>query len=251
MIKYFPKELKNLVGIKANSLQNIIYHENFRRGAMILSGGYAQQNVYSIMASKLYDIKQEGFCFWAHRYIKSSQGLENVSHFFECEGDKYLFMTYTYDKTYAGQDRLSIMEGESINHYYTRMWNTVKNDSEIFYVKEYKFYKNGNYNKYPDGMFPEIILNGDGNESGVAYLISEFSYLTESIELKDLCGFFKQYTQKDGLSPNCNFCNRPNHRLIELKEMPNLLLPDKIEETGGITYVIAKHKYPYIVQLKG
>lgn len=250
MLSYFPGKLKELNYLKEDNLQSIICNRNFKRGAIILSGGYAQQNFYSIMASKLYDIEQNGYCFWAHRYMKN-QGLKNALDFFDCEGDKFLFMTYTHNQKYAGKDDLSMEEDESIDHYYNRMWNTVKNDSRYSYVKEYKCYKDDNYSKFPDKMFPEIIFKRNDGEQEIAYVISEFTYMTENIKLNELCGLFKQYTIKDGLIPECNYYKRPNHRLIELKDKANLLLPDKIEKLNEITYIIAKLKYPYSIQIKG
>lgn len=82
IMKHFPIELKSLIGFKEINFQTVINDANFKRGAMILSGGYSGQNFYSIMASKLYDINQKGLCFWAHRYIKSIQGLEFTFRFF-------------------------------------------------------------------------------------------------------------------------------------------------------------------------
>ena len=248
---YFPTELKGLAGFKETNLQSVINNLNFKRGAMILSGGYAGQNFYSIMASKLYDINHKGFCFWAHRYMKSNKAIEFISNFFNYEGEKYLLMTYTRDKKYAVNNSLSIIDEESIKEYYMRMWKKVKEDPQISYVKEYKYCNKEDYDEYPDDMFPEIIFNGSDNESGIAYLISEFSYLTESINLKELCCIFKQTTQKNGESTICNYFGRPGHRLVELKENYELLLPEKIKKTNEITYVIAKLKYPYIVSLKG
>lgn len=245
----FPNEIRKLDEIRENEMQNFIYNKNFKRGVLISSGKYTEQNFYSIMVSKLYDIKQNGFCFWAHNYVKTNQTIKLYSSFFECEGDKYLLMTYTDSNAYAGNGRLNIMEDESIDHYYHRMWNTVKNDSKIYYAKEYKYHK-GEYNACPNGMFPITISNNNEKKSGVAYLISEFNYLTENIELKDLCNLFVQYTATKGFCTDCNYCDRPNHRLVELKKTPELLLPEKIKKTNEITYVIAKLKYPYLVQLK-
>lgn len=250
-MKQFPIELKSLVGIKEINFQTIINDANFKRGAMILSGGYAGQNIYSIISSKLYDISQKGLCFWAHRYIKSTKGLEFTSSFFNCEGEKYLVMTYTSNKKYAVSDSLSIKDGESINNYYTRMWRTVNEDPTISYVKEYKYCNKESYEKYPDKMFPEIIFKENDKCSGTAYIISEFSYLTENINLKDFCSLFNQTTQGSRENTPCNYFNRPNHRLIELKENYELFLPGEAKKTNEITYIIAKLKYPYIVALKG
>lgn len=250
IMKPFPKELKNLVGIKETNFQTVVNDANFKRGAMILSGGYAGQNFYSIMASKLYDINQEGFCLWAHRYIKSIQGLEFTFRFFNCEGEKYLVMTYTPDKKYADGNSPSIINGESINEYYKEMWKTAKENSEVSYVKEYKCCNKDSYEKYPDKMFPEIIFKANYKNFETAYIISEFSYLTENISLKDFCSLYNQTTQQNQESTTCNYFKRPNHRLIELKGNYELFLSDEIEKSNEITYIIAKLKYPYIVELK-
>lgn len=251
IMNYFPVELKSLDDINEINFQSVISDVSFKRGAMISSGGYAGQNFYSIIASKLYDIKQKGFCFWAHRYGKATGALDSIYSFFNYEGEKYLLMTYTASKDYTGDNSLSIEDNESISEYYMRMWKKVKEDSKISYVKEYRYCNSDNYNEYPDKMFPEIIFNRNGKDSGIAYLISEFSYLTEYINLEDLCGLFKQTTQGKGESTICSYYKRPNHRLIELKEDYESLLPNEIKKTNAITYIIAKLKYPYIVALKG
>ncbi len=246
----FPVELKNLASIKEINLQSFIRDINFKRGAMILSGGYARQNFYSIIASKLYDINQKGFCFWAHRYAKTDRMLKLIFDFLNDKGEKYLIMTYTNNQEYVGDNSLSMQDDESIEEYYTRMWGNVKEDSKTFYVKEYKCFDKANYDKYPKEMFPEVVFEGENKNSGTAYLISEFNYLTENIKIEDLCTLFKQTTQGMGESEKCTYCKRPGHRLIELKNDFESLLPSTIKKTNEITYIIAKLKYPYIVSLK-
>ena len=126
----------------------------------------------------------------------------------------------------------------------------MKEDSKTFYVKEYKCFDKANYDKYPKEMFPEVVFEGENKNSGTAYLISEFNYLTENIKIEDLCTLFKQTTQGMGESEKCTYCKRPGHRLIELKNDFESLLPSTIKKTNEITYIIAKLKYPYIVSLK-
>lgn len=248
-MNYFPSTfLKNINELKESNIKDFICDKSLKRGAMIASGGYAGQNFYSILASKVYDIEQKGFCFWAHRYIKSQSALDFAIEFFGFKGERFLLMTYTNNRTYAIDTCLSIQEKESIKEYYSRMWSLVKDLQNVSYVKWYKYNNEENWFKYPDKMFPEIIFNND--DLGIAYLISEFSYLTEEIEIKDMCGFFRQKTQKHGWENDCNYFKRPNHRLVELKNDDDNILLDDIKKTDKITYIIAKLKYPYIVQLK-
>lgn len=247
-MSYFPSDLKNINGLKESNIKDFICNKSLKRGAMIASGGYARQNFYSILASKVYDIEQKGFCFWAHRYIKRQKALDFATKFFGFEGERFLLMTYTNDSTYAIDTRLSIQKEESIDEYYSRMWSLVKDSQNVSYVKEYKKNNKEKWSKYPDEMFPEIIFNND--DFGIAYLISEFSYLTEKIEMKDMCAFFKQKTQTYGWKDDCNYYKRPNHRLVELKDDKDIILLDNINKTDKITYIIAKLKYPYIAQLK-
>lgn len=247
-MSYFPSTLKKINGLKESNLKDFICNKKLKRGAMIASGGYAGQNFYSIMASKIYDIEQKGFCFWAHRYIKSQKALDFATNFFDFEGEKFLLMTYTNDITYAIDTHLSIQKEESIDEYYSRMWSLVKDLQNVSCVKGYRYNNEDNWFKYPNEMFPEIIFHND--DFGIAYLISEFSYFTEKIAMKDMCAFFKQKTQTGGWNNDCTYYNRPNHRLIELKKDEDIILLDDIKKTDKITYIIAKLKYPYIAQLE-
>lgn len=204
--KFFPSKLKNLPNFQEISLKDVFKQNTLKRSAIILSGGYMEQDIYSIMASKIYDIEQNNFCFWAHRYFNKPLLKKIVYNFFnETDGDKYLIMTYTPNETYMQGDALNKKNDEPINLYHARMWDAISHSSNS-YIKEYKYFNDNTWLQFPDTMFPAVVSN-DASNQGVAYLISEFSYSTEKMERETLKSSFKQRVQL-GWENECTYANR-------------------------------------------
>ena len=245
--KSFPSKLKNLPHFKEISLKNVFEQNTLKRSAIISSGGYLEQDIYSIIASKIYDIEQNNFCFWAHRYFNAAPMKKIVYNFFNAtHGDKYLIMTCTHNKKYEQGNTLNIENNEPINLYHDRMWDAISHSSNS-YIKEYKYFNDNIWLQFPDTMFPAIVSN-DASNQGIAYLISEFSYSTEKMEETTFKSSFKQRVQL-GWENECTYANRPTHRLIELKPESSLL-NSPLEKSDEITFVIAKLKAPYITEIK-
>lgn len=230
------------------SLKNLLTQNEFNRGALICTGNYTNRDLYSIMASKIWDINKCGFCFWSYKYIKKDKTITSSQTFLnEVSGAKYLIMTYTANNRYAQSGALSISDTESIDAYLKRIRTANFNQYKNSCITEYKDYNTDKWKPYPQTMFPSIIA--ESSDEIPAYLISDLFYSTEKISKSDLCSSFRRYTL-NGFDNDCmTYSNRPTHALIEIKSNSTLLTKN-FEKTKEITFIIAKLKAPYMAKVK-
>lgn len=156
-------------------------------------------------------------------------------------------MTFTSDPKYGERTTISIEKDEKIEDYFKRMKRLKIEHPEKKYAEKFKCITSDSFEKYPDELFPEILLNTAKNDSS-AYLISDFYFAKDSIEIDVLCSMLEQYeVTKDKLS-KCNYCSsQGKHRIICFKNVDTNKFKS---ESKGITFIIAKLKYPYIAKLK-
>lgn len=244
MSKLFPKEIESIPEIKEVRIKDFFENNLFSRGVIMVAGGYDGQDFNSIIQTKIYDIKQNGFCFWAFRAITADLSLKKAYEFLDVEGEKYIIMPFTSDPKYEEGIDVSIEKDEKIEDYFKRM--KIKHPDKK-YAEKFKYITSNSFEKYPDNLFPEILLNTAKNESS-AYLISDFYFTKDSIEIDDLCSMFEQYeVTKDKLS-KCNYCSsQGKHRIIRLEHAD---ITKFNGEEQGITFIIAKLEYPYLAKVK-
>lgn len=180
----------------------------------------------------------------AFRAITADSSLKKAFEFLDVEGEKYIIMTFTSDPKYGKRTNISMEKDEKIEDYFKRM--KIKYPDKK-YAEKFKYITSNSFEKYPDNLFPEILLNTAKNDSS-AYLISDFYFAKDSIEIDVLCSMFEQYeVTKDKLS-KCNYCSsQGEHRIIRLEHAD---ITKFNGEAQGITFIIAKLKYPYIAKLK-
>ena len=251
MISTYPKEIENMSEIKRLNIKSLFEKDKFSRGVIMYAGAYAGQDFHSILITKMHDIKNNKFCFWAFSALSNGETLEKAFNFLnEGDGEKYIIMPYTNSSKYAKGKDVSIEAGETKDQYIERM---MKKHPSKCYVEGFKYVNSGSdekiFKKYPENLIPEILL--DGKESSAAYLISEFYFAKDNIEIKELCSMFEQYKARQDEFGECSLGNsQQGHALVNLN-MKDVVFSKFKDELPDVSYVIAKLEHPYIAQLTG
>lgn len=246
MSKFFPKEIEDIDELKKVSFKELFENNKFSRGVIMAAGGYNGQDFNSIIQTKIYDIKQNGFCFWAFRGITSDSSLKKAFGFLNFGAEKYIIMTFTSDPKYREGTDVSIKKDEKIEDYFKRMKRLKIEHPEKKYAEKFKYITSDSFETYPDNLFPEILLNTAKNDSS-AYLISDFYFAKDNIEINTLCSMFKQYEVTKNKQSKCNYyCTQGKHRIISLENVDT----NKFKgESDGLRFIIAKVTYPYLAKV--
>lgn len=246
MSNFFPKEIEDIDELKKVSLKELFGNNKFSRGVIMAAGGYNGQDFNSIIQTKIYDIKQNGFCFWAFRGITSDSSLKKAFEFLDVQGEKYIIMTFTLDPQYAQGTNVSIEKSEKIEDYFKRMKKIKIEHPEKKHAEKFKYITSDSFEIYPDNLFPEILLDTAKNNS-LAYLISDFYFAKDNIEIDTLCSMFKQYEVTKNKQSKCNYHRtQGKHRIISLENVDTNKFKN---ESDGIRFIIAKLKYPYLAKV--
>ncbi|WP_261063853.1 hypothetical protein [Streptococcus mitis] len=201
------------MGMERISIKELISNGNIKRLTYFKMGSYLNQTIKTILATKNYDIKKLGYCYWSlqrpNNYKKVKRFIDTGSFKNEpCKDDStfqseyYVIIDTTDSKSYAGKrnTNLELKKGETVSEFYKRLQRNINsyineinyskgNDHSITIVKSSSFEQ-----KYPQELFPEIIRSDGKN---MAYLFAELYYCTEKIHhLKDN---FRQIKMNDGI----------------------------------------------------
>jgi hypothetical protein len=237
------------MGMEKISLKELIANGNIKRLTYFKMGSYLNQTINTILATKNYDIKKLGYCYWSlqrpNNYKKVKRFIETGSFKNElCKEDNtfqseyYVIIDTTDSKSYAGKrnTNLELKKGETVSEFHKRLQRNINS-----YIDEINYSKENDHsitivnfssfeNKYPQELFPEII-RADGKS--MAYLFDKLYYCTEKIQnLKDN---FRQIKMNDGIG-----------KLETANQQTNFFLEVTSKETEGfiktedIQYIVAR-----------
>ncbi|MGI6560351.1 MAG: hypothetical protein ACOX2H_03365 [Saccharofermentanales bacterium] len=240
------------LGIKKISIRDLISQGDLNRLTYFKMGGYHNQSIYTIMATKSYDIGK-GYCYWA---LKNPNNAKKVKKFIDTgsftgkevpnqtnQSHYYVIIAFTDSNASVGEKdtELDIKNGEDIYDFYERLKNNNNIDNYIMKIND-KAEKSGDSklkrigivkrsdfeNPYPSDRFPE-----DGNRS-MAYLFDKFYYSTEKIE--DLCSLFEQRLMSDKKG-KCKSQSSQTNFFLWLKENKD---NKHIVDTEDVQYIVAR-----------
>ena len=240
MRRTYPEDIKEIKTLKNIELSNLFKNKDYL-GGLLKVGNYGEQNIYTIIQTKLYDIKNFGYCLWRFGSISLIETIEESARFLEVNGAKYVIMSFTNSIDKGNGDALSMKKGESIEEYDGRMRPTL-NASR--HVQNIVLPETRKMISYPTELMPELV-SGKKSETA-AYVFSDFYISNENIEDYELSSIFETYT-KDGIYKDCCFGYPCIHALVKQKK----LMDKNIEKSKGITFIVGKLKEPYIVQVLG
>ncbi|MDU5560600.1 hypothetical protein [Anaerococcus vaginalis] len=240
MRKLYPREFENIKNLNKIELSDLFKNMDFV-GALLKVGNYYEQDIYTIMQTKMYDIKNVGYCLWTFGSISLIETIEESARFLEDNGAKYVIMPLTESTSKGRGIEQSMLNGESIEEYDERMRSTLnanRHANNIILPRTRKMLN------YPTELMPEIV-SGTKNENA-AYVFSDFYISNEDIEDSELSSIFETFA-KGGIYKDCCFGNSCTHALVRQKKLMNR----NIEKSEGITFIVGKLKEPYIVQVIG
>lgn len=237
------------MGMEEISIKELIATGNIKRLTYFKMGSYLNQTIKTILATKTYDIKKLGYCYWSlqrpNNYKKIKKFID--TGYFENEpckdgnnfqSDYYVIIVNTDSKNYAGKRHtdLDIRKGETVFEFHKRLQRNINN-----YIDEINHSKGNGHSitlvssssfeqKYPQEMFPEIIRE-DGNS--MAYLFDKLYYCTEKIHnLKDN---FRQIKMEGGEGKLDTNSKQTNFFLeVICKETKGVI------KTEDIQYIVAR-----------
>lgn len=240
MRQTYPKEIESIKKFKNIELSNLFKNKDFV-GGLLKVGNYDEQNIYTIIQTKLYDIENFGSCLWTFGAISLIETIEESAKFLEVNGAKYVIMPFTNSIDKGNGSALSMKEKESIKEYDERMRTTLNANR---HVQNIVLPETRKMISYPTELMPEIV-SGKKSENG-AYVFSDFYISNENIEDYELSSIFETYTKGD-IYKDCCFGYSCTHALVKQKK----LMDKNIEKSEGITFIVGKLKEPYIVQVLG
>lgn len=274
MLKKQASNLK-LIPYNAEKILAELEKGNLDRIAVLKIGSYLSQNLYTVAATKQYDIahnrlevdenehkvyvkpienSETGICFWAY----SGKNTTHYQTFLSAANKepKYLLLPFTNSKLMAGNDDNPYTNINSIEDM-TDFFVNMKEDFHKFpqnYVKSYKWDQNSEPVDYPETMFPSVV---NKNRSNCAFLISEIGYFDmKGINKSEIFQSYISILQngsEHALNNSIKGMNSKVTGLIKDEYKENLkeyLKQFKSKELGAndeIIMYIAKLKYPYVI----
>lgn len=257
------------LGMKEVSIYEFAKEGKLNRAVLFKAGGYYGQTVDTILKTKVYDISNNKFCFWAHRRCSKLDKVRNFfatncfagyPHINDEKKPHYILMTYTDSTSLASDSKnseLNPKKKESMDEFLIRMKKEIRNytiKENCQYIKYFSKEENeASLNSYPENMFPEIVK--DDKNIDVGYWITEFMYAKENVtrELLEECFIMRKM---NGLSQKNARCKSPASTNIFVNFNPDKLDKLRIKYSDNNKYnnnswcIIAKIEYPYIVHLK-
>ena len=240
MRQTYPEEIKKMKNLKKIELSTLLKNMDFS-GGLLKVGNYDEQNIYTVIQTKMYDIKNLGYCLWTFGSISRIETIEKSAKFLEVNGAKYVIMPFTSSISNGQGIGLSMMNGESIKEYDERMRTTL---NENRHVQNIILPETRKKLSYPTKLMPEIVSSK--RRENAAYVFSDFYISNENIEDKELSSMFETFTN-GGIYKECCFGKSCRHALVKQKK----LMDKNIEKLKGITFIVGKLKKPYIVQVLG
>lgn len=153
MRESYPKEFENIKNLNKIELSDLFKNMDFV-GALLKAGNYDEQNIYTIMQTKMYDIKNVGYCLWTFGSISLIETIEESARFLEDNGAKYVIMPLTNSISKGRGNKLSMLNGESVEEYDERMRSTLnanRHANNIILPSSRKMLN------YPTELMPEIV----------------------------------------------------------------------------------------------
>ena len=244
-------------GIENISIKELIIDNKLKRISYFKMGGYHNQSIYTILATKTFDISR-GYCYWA---LKNPNDSEKVNRFINTGSFKdtmqeisdqqpyYVLIAFTDSNARIGKKDtlLDIGREESVEDFFIRMKSNIEQyiqniNTEVIRLRENGLKKelkligivegSGIDKNYPSDRFPEIV-DIEGNNS-MAYIFDKLYYSTEKI--KDISAIFEQVLMDD----------RKGKLEINKSKQTNFFLKlvdkniDKIVDTEDLQYIVAR-----------
>lgn len=254
------KDVREL-GLEKISIKKLISDDKINRLSYFKMGGYHNQSIYTILATKAFDINK-GYCYWA---LKNPNNSEKVNRFISTgsfneekmkeisdQQDYYVLITFTGSNACIGRKDtpLDIGTDESIDDFFLRIKHNIKKyiqniNSEVIKLRESGGKDNlklvglvkssGIDASYPADKFPEIV-DIEGNKS-MAYIFEKLYYSTEKI--KDISSIFEQVLMNDTKGKLEIKTSNQTNFFLKLAEK-NI---DNIIDTDNLQYIVARlHK---------
>lgn len=281
-IRFLNKKEVEDLGLKAYTSDEIIReidNGSFNKIAVLKIGHYLDQSMYTIFATKQYDIAhntmevnenekyikfneikegKKGICFWSYKGKDTSHYRNFLSNLGDDKGSKYLIMPYTLSSNNAGDYdcKANIESSNNIDDFFVKMKDDFNMNPERYVIKYAWDDKTEKY-PYPNSMFPAVV---EKNHSNCAFLISEFGYF----DIKDfprgavdMFKYFKSIPQKGEekeLNDSVNHGNNSKAVAMlhdeykdSLKEYFNQFKTKELQENDKVYCYVAKLEYPYVI----